>query len=69
MISKAKEVMPSSCRIRNILFTHMGIIGNMNKGNNEVTKYITVPFHVGFSTKGGEINYYSGLTSENYGEL
>ena len=53
----------------------MGIIGNMDKDNKEVTKhvdkedYITVLFHIRFPTKGGEMNYYSGLTSKNYGGL
>ena len=53
----------------------MGIIRNMNSVNNEVSKhvdkedYITVLFHIGFPTKGGETNYYSGLTSKNYCKL
>ena len=66
IISKAKKVIPSSYRICNTLFTHKNIIGNMNNLNKEVTKhvdkedYITVLFHEGFPSKGGEINYYSG---------
>ena len=53
----------------------MGIIGNLNSENNEVSKhvdkedYITVLFHIGFPTKGGETNYYSGLTSKNFGKM
>ena len=75
MITKAKKVIPSSCRICDTFFTHMGIIGNLNSENNEVSKhvdkedYITVLFHIGFPTKGGETNYYSGLTSKNFGKL
>ena len=57
MISKAKKVIPSSCLICNTLFTHMGIIGNINYLNKEVSKhvnkkdYIAVLFYLGFSTK------------------
>ena len=75
IISKAKKVIPCSCRICNTLFTHMGIIGNMNNCNKEVSKhvdkedYITVLFHLGFPTKVGETNDYSVLTSRNFGEL
>ena len=58
---------PSSCQICNTLFTHMGIIANINNFNKEVSRhvdkedYITVLFHLGFPTKGGETNYYSGF--------
>ena len=47
----------------------------MNNHNKEVLKYIDkedniiVLFHLGFAKKEGETNYYSGLTSKNYGEL
>ena len=37
IISKTNKVIPSSCQICNTLFTHMGIIGNMNNLNNEVS--------------------------------
>ena len=47
----------------------------MNDLNKEVSQhvdkedYITVFFHFGFATKGGETNYYSGVTGKNFGEL
>ena len=75
MISKSKKVIPSSCRICDTFFTHMGVIGNMSENNTEVSKhidkedYITVLFHVGYPTKGGETNYYSGVTSKDSGHL
>ena len=75
IISKAKKIVPSSHRICNTLFTHMGIIGNMTNLNKEVSKhvdkqdYITVLFRLGLTTTGVETNYYSGLISKNYGEL
>ena len=75
-MSKAKKAILSSCQICYTLFTHMGIIGKMNNLYKEVSKhvdkedYITfLFFYLGFPTKGGETNYYSGLTSKNYGEL
>ena len=75
IISKAKKVIPSSCQIYNTLFTHMGIIGNMNNLDKEVSKHldkedeITVLFHLGSPIKVEETNYCSGLTSKNFGEL
>ena len=75
IISKAKKVILSSCQICNNFFTHLGIFGNMNNLNKEVSKHVdkedyrTVLFHLGFPTKGGEINYYSSLTSKNFDEL
>ena len=36
--------------------------------NIDKEDYITVLFHLGFPTKGGETNYYSGLSSKDYGE-
>ena len=69
-MSKAKKVIPCSHCICDASFTYMGIICNMNEDNKEVSKHvdnkdnITVLFHIGFPTKGGEINYYS-----NYGKL
>ena len=53
----------------------MSIIGNTNNLNKELLKhadkedYMTVLFHLGFLTKGGETSYYSSLTSKNFGEL
>ena len=47
----------------------------MNNLNKEESKhvnkedYVTVLFHLGFSTKGAKINYYFNLTSKNFGEL
>ena len=71
MISQAKKLIPSSCYICNTLFIQMGIIRNMSEDKKEVTKHVdnTVLFYIGFPRKGGEANYYSGLTSKNYGEL
>ena len=65
MITKAKKVIPSTCRICNTLFTQMSIIENMINHNkdmpNDVDKddYITVLFHLGFPPKYQETNYYS----------
>ena len=61
--------MPSRCRMCNTLFTHMGMIKNMNNLNKEVSNYVdkedyvTVLFYLGFPMKGRETNYYSCLTS------
>ena len=75
MILKLKKVILSSSSICGTFFTHMGIIRNMHEKNKEVSKYIdkedyiAVLFHLGFPTKGGETNYYSGLTSKTFGKL
>ena len=53
----------------------MVIIGSMNNLNKELSKhvvkedYIVLLFHLGFPTKGGETNYYDGLTSKIFDEL
>ena len=38
MKSKAKKIIPSSFCTCNTLFTHMGIIGNINEDNKEDSK-------------------------------
>ena len=75
IINKLKKVISPNCRICYILFSHMGIIGNMNNLNKEASKYvdkedyIAVLFHIGFPHKRRVTNYCSGLTSKNYEEL
>ena len=53
----------------------MGIIGNLKKNGDYVSKHmdkedlITASFHVGDPSNRGETKYYSGLTSKSFGHL
>ena len=75
MIQKAKEVIPSSCRRGDTFFTHVAVIGNLSTYgdlvSNHIDKddFITVLFHIGQPLHGGGMNYYTGLTSDEYGTL
>ena len=53
----------------------MAVIGNLSKNGNLVSNYIDrddfiiVLFHIGQPLYGGRTNYYTGLTSDEYGTL
>ena len=75
MINKSKKVIPFSCQIVDTFFTQMGIIGNLNENGDCVSKHmdkedlVTVLFHIGDPSNGGEAKYYTGLTSKSFGHL
>ena len=73
LINKSKKVIPSSCQIADTFFTHISIIGNLNKNGDYVSKhmdkdnFVTTLFHVGDPSNGGETKYFTGLTSKSFG--
>ena len=75
LIQKAKKVIPLSCQIGNTCFAHMAVIVNLSANGNLVSKhidkgdFITVLFQIGQPLYGGRTNYYTGLSSDEYGTL
>ena len=72
MIQKAKKIIPLSCQIGDNFFTHMAVMGNLStKVSKHIGRedFITVLFHIGQTLHGGGTDYYTGLTSHEYGTL
>ena len=75
LINKSKKVIPSSCRIADIFFTHMSIIGNLNENGDYISKhmdkegFVTALVHVGDPSNGGETKFYTGLSGKSLGHL
>ena len=73
IIRKAKKVIPSSCQIGDTYFTHMAVIGYLRTNGDLMSKhidrddFITVLFNIGQPLYGGGTDYYTGLTSDEYG--
>ena len=61
--------------IGDTFFTHIRIMGNLSTNGHLMSKHInrddfvTVLFHIGQPLYGGGTNCYTGLTSDEYGEL
>ena len=75
MIQKAKKDTFKLLN-RRYVFTHMAVIGNLCTNgdlvcsrHNDRDDFITVLFHIGQPLYGGGTNYYTGLTSHEYGTL
>ena len=75
MIQKAEKAIPSNCCIGDTFFIHMAVIGNLRTNSDLVSNhidkddFIIVLFHIRQPLYGGGTNYYTGLTSEEYGAL
>ena len=73
-ISKAREVIPSECRISGTFFNHMSLLGNLTEEESGVIEphfddddIITALFHFGNPSSGGGTSYYSGLSANKKG--
>ena len=69
-LEKAKEILPSKCRIGEIIFTSMAVIGgklyrnhpkNLNHVNKDIKYLVSVIITLGKYISGGETVFYDGV--------
>ena len=75
-LDKAKEILPSTCRISEIIFTSMAVIGgkiyhnhpkNLNHMHKDVKDLVSVIITLGKDISGGETVFYDGVKSSDIG--
>ena len=75
-LEKAKEIIPSTCRIGETIFTSMAVIGgklyrnhpkNRNHMHKDVKDLVSVIITLGKDISGGDTVFYDGVKSSDFG--
>ena len=75
-LEKAKEILPSTCRIGETIFTSMAVIGdklyrnhpkNLNHVHKDIKYLVSVIITLGKDISGGDTVFYDGVKPSDFG--